>query len=160
MKSGKKKIALFTTESYLNVSTKRAEGYYEALRDHKIKRDESLVLQLPYQFEDEEKSEAFFEQKKFDALLCVNEIFAVRAMRLAKRKGIRIPEELSIIGFTDGILSKLSTPSLTSVAQHGIRMGEIAAQMLIEKIENDKEEETYRTEILEASIIERESTIH
>ena len=160
IQSGKKRIALFTTERYLNVSKKRAEGYQEALRDYNIKIDDDLVLQLPYQFEDEVKSEKFFEDKEFDALLCVNEIFAVRAMRIAKKLGIKIPEELSIIGFTDGILSKLSTPSLTSVAQHGIRMGEISAEMLIEKIESDKEQETYRTEILEASIIERESTIH
>ena len=158
--SGKKRIALFTTESYLNVSKKRAEGYYQALKDYNIILDDDLVLQLPYQFEDEEKSELFFKERKFDALLCVNEIFAVRAMRIAKRMGIEIPEELSIIGFTDGILSKLSTPSLTSVAQHGIRMGEIAAEMLIEKIESDREQETYRTEILEASLIERESTIN
>ena len=160
IQSGKKRIALFTTERYLNVSKKRAEGYQEALRDYNIKIDDDLVLQLPYQFEDEVKSEKFFKDHEFDALLCVNEIFAVRAMRIAKKLDIKIPEELSIIGFTDGILSKLSTPSLTSVAQHGIRMGEISAEMLIEKIESDKEQETYRTEILEASIIERESTIH
>ena len=160
IQSGKKRIALFTTEHYLNVSKKRADGYKEALRDYNLKLDDDLVLELPYQFEDEEKSEQFFKNKKFDAILCVNEIFAVRAMRIAKKLGIEIPGELSIIGFTDGILSKLSTPSLTSVAQHGIRMGEIAAEMLIEKIESDKERETYRTEILEASIIERESTIH
>ena len=160
IQSGKKRIALFTTESYLNVSKKRAEGYYEALRDYQLEKDENLVLQLPYQFEEEEKSEQFFKNRQFDALLCVNEIFAIRAIRIAKRLGIKIPEELAIIGFTDGILSRLSTPSLTSVAQHGIRMGEVAAEMLIEKIESDNDQETYRTEILEASIIERESTIH
>ena len=160
IQSGKKRIALFTTESYLNVSKKRADGYNEALRDYQLEIDEDLILQLPYQFEEEEKSEEFFKNRQFDALLCVNEIFAVRAMRIAKRLGIKIPEELAIIGFTDGILSRLSTPSLTSVAQHGIRMGELAAEMLIEKIESDKDQETYRTEILEASIIERESTIH
>ena len=160
IQSGKKRIALFTTESYLNVSKKRAEGYYEALRDYQLEKDENLVLQLPYQFEEEEKSEQFFKKRQFDALLCVNEIFAIRAIRIAKRLGIKIPEELAIIGFTDGILSRLSTPSLTSVAQHGIRMGEVAAEMLIEKIESDNDQETYRTEILEASIIERESTIH
>ncbi len=160
LQSGKKRIALFTTESYLNVSRKRKEGYINALKDHGMGEDDDLILHLPYQFEEEQLSQDFFDSREFDGLLCVNEIFAIRAMRIAKKKGIRIPEDLSIIGFTDGILSKLSSPSLTSVAQHGIRMGEIAAQMLIDKIESDRESETYRTEILEASIIERESTIH
>ena len=58
----------------------------------------------------------------------------------------------------------MSTPALTSVAQHGELMGQIAAKMLIEKIERDDdkemEEETYRTEIIEATLIERESTIN
>ncbi len=160
VRSGRKRIALITTENYLNVSKKRADGYYQALRDHNLVTDENLILQLPYQFEDEEKSAMFFEEQDFDAILCVNEIFAIRAIRHAQKKGMKIPEDVSIIGFTDGILSKLSSPSLTSVAQHGIRMGEIAAEMLIDKVENDKEPETYRTEILEATIIERESTIH
>lgn len=160
IESGKKRIALFTTENYLGVSRKRADGYFRALKEHKIEVDESLVLQLPFQYENEDKSEKFFNSIKFDGVLCVNEIFAVRAMRIAQRKGIEIPHDLSIIGFTDGILSKLSSPSLTSVAQHGIRMGEIAARMLIEKVESDREQESFRTEIIKATIIERESTIH
>ncbi|MEN8789599.1 MAG: LacI family DNA-binding transcriptional regulator [Flavobacteriaceae bacterium] len=158
--SGKNRIALFTTENYLGVSRKRADGYFRALKEYNIEPDENLVLQLPFQYENEDKSETFFNSQNFDAVLCVNEIFAVRAIRIAQLKGIKIPQDLSIIGFTDGILSKLSSPSLTSVAQHGIRMGEIAAKMLIEKVESDRDQETFRTEIIEATIIERESTIH
>lgn len=164
--NGRKRIALVTTESYLNVSEKRAQGYYKALKDHNLELDESLILRLPYQFEDETKSEAFFaaNKNKLDAVLCVNEIFAVRSMRIAQKNGIRIPEDLAFIGFTDGILSKLASPALTSVAQHGERMGEIAARMLIDKIERDDEkeleEETFRTEVIEATLIERESTIN
>jgi LacI family transcriptional regulator len=146
------------------VSEKRAQGYYKALKDHKLELDENLILRLPYQFEDETKSEAFFASNDMDAVLCVNEIFAVRAMRIAQRNGLKIPEDVAFIGFTDGILSKLANPTLTSVAQHGERMGEIAAKMLIEKIERDDdietEEETYRTEVIEATLIERESTIN
>lgn len=162
----RKRIALVTTESYLNVSEKRAQGYYKALKDHNLELDESLILRLPYQFEDETKSEVFFEanKNKMDAVLCVNEIFAVRSMRIAQKNGIKIPEDIAFIGFTDGILSKLASPALTSVDQHGERMGEIAARMLIDKIERDEdkesEEETFRTEVIEATLIERESTIN
>lgn len=161
---GRKRIALVTTESYLNVSEKRAQGYFQALKDHNLELDESLILRLPYQFEDETMSETFFATTNMDAVLCVNEIFAVRSMRIAQKNGLRIPEDVAFIGFTDGILSKLATPALTSVAQHGERMGEIAARMLIEKIERDDEkeleEETFRTEVIEATLIERESTIN
>lgn len=160
--NGRKKIALITTESYLNVSEKRAQGYYRALRDHQIEVDEDLVLRLPYQYEKEPRSADFFKSRDPDAVLCVNEIFAIRAMKHAKKNGYRIPEDISFIGFTDGILSKYSTPRLTSVAQHGEKMGEVAARMLIDKVEHedDDEEETFITEVIEATLIERESTIN
>ena len=163
IEDGRKRIALITTESYLNVSEKRAQGYYKALKDHGLELDKNLILRLPYQFEDEEKSEAFFASTNMDAVLCVNEIFAVRAMRIAQGNGKKIPEDISFIGFTDGILSKFANPALTSIAQHGERMGEVAAKMLIEKIEQDdieQEEATYKTEVIEATLIERESTIN
>ena len=77
---------------------------------------------------------------------------------------MRIPEDICFIGFTDGILSKYANPRLTSVAQHGEKMGEVAAKMLIEKVEHaseDEEEvETFRTEVIETILIERGSTIN
>lgn len=156
----RKHIALVTTETYLNVSEKRAQGYYKALEDNNLPINKNLVLHLPFQFEDESMSEAFFKTQKMDAVLCVNEIFAVRCMRLAQKNGLRIPEDIAFIGFTDGILSRLANPALTSVAQHGEEMGAVAARMLIDKIENEsiEEEETFRTEVLKSTLIEREST--
>ncbi len=156
----RKHIALVTTETYLNVSEKRAQGYYKALEDNNLPINKNLVLHLPFQFEDESMSEAFFRTQKMDAVLCVNEIFAVRCMRLAQKNGLRIPEDIAFIGFTDGILSRLANPALTSVAQHGEEMGAVAARMLIDKIENEsiEEEETFRTEVLKSTLIEREST--
>ncbi len=161
IKQGRKRIALITTEGYLNVSDKRAEGYYKALKDHNLPENKELVLCLPYQFEDEEKSKLFFDAQKMDAVLCVNEIYAVRSMRYLQNKGLRIPNDVAVIGFTDGILSKLSNPTLTSVAQHGEKMGETAANLLIQRIEADymqEQELDYKTEIIKASLIEREST--
>ncbi len=161
IKSGRKKIALITTEGYLNVSAKRAEGYYKALKEHNIPVDTKLVLQLPYQQQDETKSETFFQNHKVDAVLCVNEIFAVKSMGIAQKLGYRIPEDVAFVGFTDGILSRYATPALTSVDQHGEIMGQTAAQVLIDKIERDhegEEEEVYETKIISTTLIERAST--
>lgn len=160
---GRKRIALITTESYFNVSEKRAEGYKMALRERGINIDESLKLILPYSGIEENEIAAFFENTTFDAVLCVNEIFAIRCMAIAQKKGFHIPEDISFVGFTDGLLSRYANPTLTVVAQHGERMGEIAAQMLIDRIEaeiGEEEEETFRTEIIEATLIERGSTVN
>ncbi len=161
IRSGKRQVALFTTEGYLNVSAKREQGYRKALAANGVQVEEDLILRLPYQYEEETLSEAFFGKRHFDAVLCVNEIFAVRGMRLAQRMGYRVPEDISFIGFTDGLLSRYASPSLTSVAQHGERMGAVAAEMLIGKVEQEYDEtdrKSFRTEIIRSSLVEREST--
>ncbi len=160
IKNGRKKIALVTTENYFNVSKKRAEGYTKALMDNGIAANKALVLKLPYNGESDTIIDAFFDAHDIDAVLCVNEIFAITCMRAVQKKGLRIPEDISFIGFTNGILSRYATPTLTTVEQHGEKMGEVAAKMLIERVENDidEEEENFKTEVIKATLIKRDST--
>ncbi|HLT50899.1 MAG TPA: LacI family DNA-binding transcriptional regulator [Arenibacter sp.] len=158
IEDGRKKIALITTEDHLSVSRDRTAGYRQALLDHNMDFDEKLILRSPSMEIDEKGIEDFFNTTEVDAVLSVNEIFAIHSMRLVQAKGLRIPQDISFIGFTDGILSKYSSPGLTAVAQHGEQMGEIAAQMLIDKVESEKEEETYETRVLEPVLVERQST--
>ena len=164
IKNGRKKIALVTTEDYFSVSKARELGYREALSTSDLKIDESLILKLPSMDVDENALIEFFNDQEIDAVLSVNEIFAIRCMSLVQKMGMRIPEDISFIGFTDGILSKYSNPGLTSMAQYGEKMGEVAAKMLIEKIEQESEDEeeaeTFHTEVIEALLIERGSTIN
>lgn len=160
--SGKKRIALLTTENFFNVSTDREAGYRKALKEHGIPVDEKLILVLPFN-EEIDAIGPFMEANDIDAVLAVNEIFAIHAMGIAKNKGVKIPEEISFIGFTNGMLSQYATPGLTSVAQHGDRMGEIAAEMLIDRVEMEyieDQQEIFRTEIIRATLIERESTVN
>ncbi len=160
IKDGRKRIALITSEDYISVSRERAAGYKEALLDNGIGYNEDLILKFPSMEISENLIEDFFERKKVDAVLSVNEIFAIHSMRYVQSKGLKIPEDISFIGFTDGLLSKYASPGLTAIAQHGEQMGEIAAEILIEKIENDIEEETYVTRVLEPTLIERGSTVN
>ena len=70
-----------------------------------------------------EKINELLENKSVDAILAVNELFAVTALKLAMANGIKIPEDLSVVAFTDGIISKYSTPTITTISQNGIKMG-------------------------------------
>ncbi len=158
IEDGRKKIALITTDEYISVSRDRTAGYKQALLDHDLEFDEELILKLPTMEIDENAIASFFSNTEVDAVLCVNEVFAIASMRYVKAKGHNIPDDISFIGFTDGILSKYANPGLSAVAQHGEEMGEIAAQMLIEKIEVEVEEETYVTKVLAPTLIERGST--
>ena len=106
----------------------------------------------------------FFEANPdIDAVLAVNEIFAIHAMGMVQKMGKKVPKDICFIGFTNGMMARYSTPKLTSVDQHGQRMGETAAEMLIEKVESENtedQEEVFRTEVIKATIIERGSTIN
>ena len=162
IKAGRKKIALVTTDAYFNVSVSRGRGYKRALEENGLVFHKDLVLTLPYEDLDEQTIRNFFSAVDVNAVLCVNEIFAIHCMGIVQRMGKRIPEDISFIGFTDGILSKYSKPTLTTVAQHGDKMGAVAAKLLIDRVESENEEveEPFCTEVISATIIKRESTIN
>ncbi len=160
IEQGRKKIALITTDDYLSVSKARTEGYRKALLESELEIDEARILKLSTMEVDEKSIRNFFNTQEVDAVLCVNEIFTVFSMRLVQEKGLSIPKDISFIGFTDGLLSKYANPSLTVVAQHGEKMGEISAQMLIDKVESDDGEERFQTKILEPTLVVRDSTFN
>lgn len=157
---GFKKIALITTVDYVSVGKLRTEGYHKALKNNNIKLNESLILKVEDIDNCTEAIELLFKNNSFDAVFAVNELFAVTAIKTAHRLGLKIPKDLSVIGFTDGIISKYSSPSITTVSQNGIKMGNKAALMLIKRLEceDDILDEHYKTEVIETELVEREST--
>ncbi|MBF03196.1 MAG: LacI family transcriptional regulator [Flavobacterium sp.] len=159
IEEGRKKIALITTVDYVSVGKLRTEGYIKALKDHNLPVDENIILKIEDIDNCSDVIQRLIDEQKIDSVFAVNELFAVVAIKEALKKGIKIPEELSVIAFTDGIISKFSTPTITTVSQNGVKMGRKAAEMLIERLEaEDEEEERYRTEVIETNLISREST--
>lgn len=155
--SGYHRIGLLTIPDYISVGNLRTQGYKNALKDADIPIDENLILAIDDIHSDEIIAN-FFETHQFDALLCSNEFFAVKALRQAHDRNIKIPEELGIVTFADGFLAKNSYPKLTAIDQHGIEIGKKAAELLIENIESEDKERNYRTEIIKTSLVVREST--
>ena len=157
---GRKKIALVTTVDYVSVGKLRTDGYIKALLDNGIPFNENLIIKI----EDIDTCEItigkLLEDKAIDAVFAVNELFAVTIIKTANKIGLNVPKDLAVIAFTDGIISKYSTPTISTVSQNGIKMGNKAAKMLIERLESEEEEEeeNYKTEIIETHLIEREST--
>lgn len=156
---GLKKIALLTTVDYVSVGKLRTDGYKKALKLNNIEVNEDLIIKI----EDIEncsiKIENLIKSQKCDAIFAVNELFAVTAIKIAAKNNLKVPEDISVIGFTDGIISKYSTPTITTISQNGIKMGRKAAEMLIKRLElEDEEDEHYKTEIIETNLIIREST--
>ena len=158
---GFKKIALISTVDYVSVGKLRTEGYTKALKNNDLLVNENLILKIEDTDNFESQIKTLVETNELDAIFAVNEIFAVTAIKVVTKLGKKVPEDISVIGFTDGIISKYSSPSITTVSQNGVKMGEKAAIMLIEKLEIEEEEyeEQYKTEVIETELVERESTI-
>lgn len=154
-----KRIALITTVDYVSVGKLRTQGYRSCLRENNIPLEENLILKI----EDFDNSEAeireFLETREVDAVFAVNEHFAVHAIKALKAKGLEVPRDVLVIGFTNGELSKHFIPSLTTVSQHGAEIGAQAAKLLIRKLENPEAEgEPFETIIVDTGLVEREST--
>jgi len=163
---GRKKIALVTTVDYVSVGKFRTDGYTKALRDNGLPFDEKLIIKIENVDNCEIIIGQLIEDKAIDAVFAVNELFAVTIIKMAHKIGIKVPEDLAVIAFTDGIISKYSTPTITTVSQNGLEMGSVAAKILIERLEAEEEEsdeeeqdEIYKTVVIETHLIERESTL-
>ncbi len=161
---GSERIGIISTKDYVSVGKLRTEGYSQALELNHIEVNSDLILKIDDKFNSDDNLEFletqisdFFENNSFDALFAVNELYAITAMKVARQKGIQIPEDLQVIGFTDGVLSKHSLPPLTTVSQHGFKMGQEAAKLLIDRLETN-EDETFKTTIVKTDIVLRETT--
>lgn len=158
IEDGRKRIALLSMPEYMSVGNLRTEGYKKALLEHGMEIDEDLIINLDDFYSGFEAVEDLIRNKKVDAIFGVTEFFAVSAMKLAQKEGYRIPEDISVIGFTDGIISVSSSPSLTTVSQHGEEIGQRAAKLLIARLENETDDEPpFTTEIVHSTLVKRDS---
>jgi len=156
---GCKNIALISSVDNLSVGKLRADGYLKALKDNNIPVNEKIILRTDSEDDMKAKIDAIFDHK-IDAIFALDENDSVAALRVSLKKGYKVPEDISIIGFADGILaSRRLSPSLTTVSQHGIEIGEVAAKKLIERLEEPEGETSdYETIVIKTKLKEREST--
>lgn len=154
---GCKRIALVTTPDHVTVGRYRKKGFLKAMQNHGLEIDDDLILEIDDSKNVHNQIIHLFDNEKPDGIFAVNEVYAVSAMNAARESGYKIPDEVSVIGFTDGPISKLSLPPLTTVVQHGFTMGKQAAEMLIKRIES-KEEFAPQKIVLSTNLKIRKST--
>ncbi|KIB00023.1 MULTISPECIES: LacI family DNA-binding transcriptional regulator [unclassified Flavobacterium] len=156
---GCKNIALISSVDNLSVGKLRADGYLKALNDNNIPVNENIILRTDSEEDMKSKIDAIFDHK-IDAIFALDENDSVAALRVSLKKGYKVPEDISIIGFADGILaSRRLSPSLTTISQHGIEIGEVAAKRLISRLEEKEGESSdYETIVIKTKLKERESS--
>ena len=153
-----KKIALLSAIDNLSVGKLRAQGFYKALEAKGIKVDEKLVILTNNNEEFNKRIGGFFIKNKPDGVFALDEHASVTAMKLGIQNGYKIPQDLQIIGFADGVWSRRMTPSMSTISQHGPEIGEVAAQLLIDKLESKEETFTFSTTTIKTELRQRDST--
>lgn len=157
IRSGCKKIALVSILDNTSVGKLRVEGYKKALLEQGHEIHEKSIVRIGKNEDFDVAIKIVLADKSIDALLCLEESSAMRCLIIVKNMNYKIPEEMSIISFTNGELPKYVSPTITTVSQHGVHIGETSANMLIDRLEA-KEDYPYKIKVVKTSLIERAST--
>ncbi|MDB4009995.1 LacI family transcriptional regulator [Polaribacter sp.] len=160
VKTGSKNIAFISTISKLKIGEKRKHGYLKGLEENNIKVNRNLIIDI---LEDDYKEyenilTPIFDNNTIDAVIATDESSAIAAMKVAIKKGHKIPQNFSVISFSNGILARHSSPKMTTISQHGEIMGATAAEILINKLDKKITPDKPKTVVIKTNLVERNST--
>lgn len=158
LKSGCNRIAVISVIDNLSVGKLRVDGYKKALIENNVDIDEKLIVRIGKKESFDVAMKLVLADKSIDGLLCLEESSAIKSLALVKSMGYKIPEDISIICFTNGDLPKHVTPAITTISQHGKHIGEVATEMLIKRLESNDENKIYTTKVIKTSLLERDTT--
>lgn len=159
VETGCRRIAFFGSPSQLAISNNRRMGYEDALRNNGLAVDPDLIVLC-----DNYKDALIMTEKMLalpdppDAFFAVNDETAIGVLNKTRELGCRVPEEISICGFTNNSLCEFSAPALTSVDQHGYEVGATAMRLLLDHIRGTREDRKVISKIVKTKLIRRGTT--
>ncbi|QZT35976.1 LacI family transcriptional regulator [Halosquirtibacter xylanolyticus] len=161
IQSGCKRIAHLCGPQSLEIAQKRLQGYKQALEEAGITFIPEYVIDADnFELGKVATRQLLSLDTPPDGIFAVNDLTAIGAIKAVHNKGLHIPKDIAIVGFSSGRFSDITEPTLTSVDQHGYEMGAKATQLLIERIESEEDPETFVNHFIETNLIIRESSIH
>lgn len=157
---GHRRIGCISGPWDLTPSAERVAGYKLALNRHELQADEDLIVRGDYLFESGEMAVRRFLELSAPptAIFACNDLMAIGAMKAILEQGLRVPEDISIVGFDDIALASYLNPPLTTIAQPKYELGRMAAQLVIQRITSSGSREK-REIVLESRLVVRGSTL-
>ena len=157
--TGCRRIAYFGAPMQLEISKNRFNGYKDALLKAGLPFDESLTRICDNRQDAELITPDMFDGDSYpDAFFAVNDDTAIGILYTVKRMGLRVPQDVSICGFTNGQRAVACEPMLTTVEQRGKRVGEEAAEILIDKVEGQSPVDKIEKRVVRTRLIIRGTT--
>ena len=138
--TGSRRIAFIGGPQHLDMMQRRKHGYLEALRERKIEIDRSIIVNgnIDYDYARETTIKMLKRNDRPDAILAFNDIITYAAFDAIKTMGLRIPEDVAIIGFTETDTSFFVTPKLSAIMDQAHLTGERVCELLLRNINGDK----------------------
>jgi LacI family transcriptional regulator len=160
IEQGYKKIAILAGPQTLGISNSRLEGYKRALKKHGIKFDPEQVVYCDFNqdFAFFATEELLSSKKRPDAIFTISDRMAIGAMLAIKKKGLKMPEDIGLVGFNNEPLLALVSPSISSVEQPSFEIGKLAGKIFIEQFLNN-DFSNHKEVILKPKLIIRESSV-
>ena len=158
IKTGCRRIACFTAPTHLEISKNRKNGYLDALRKYRLPVDENLIrIADTKQFGYQRAIEILKEPNRPDGFMAMNDYTASGILLATKELKIKVPDDVSIFGFSNSNISQDTDPMLSTMDQHPKKVGEEAMKLILEKIENP-ENTSRKNRIIKTSLILRQTT--
>lgn len=157
---GCKTIAHFSGPLHLEIYKNRFKGYRAALLKHHIDFEETLIFTSRLMEQDgiDNVHKMMALPYDVDGVFSANDVAAISAMQELKRNGIRIPEDIAVVGFSNEAISAVMEPSLTTINQSGFEIGKRATELLISQIASGNDSVVDERIIIQARLIERDSS--
>lgn len=157
LRSGKKRILHLSGPPHLAIARNRLAGYLRAMKEYRLTPSADDVIKCDNIEEAERIVPALLKRNPLpEAFFIVNDLTAAQTLMIVKRSGLRIPEDISVVGFTNSQISRLTEPGLSSVDQKGYEMGQQAARLLLDRIENIKR--PFQTMVITSELVVRGSS--
>jgi len=160
IEKGCRRIAYMYVLQHFSIGKRRLEGYLKALAKHNLPVEESLILKCNQDYDGNYKlvKDLLLSENKPDGILSPVEKMAITSYYVCEEIGLRIPQDIKIISFSNLAFASLLSPSLTTITPPAFEMGQKAATLLLNSFEKKKYGLTNENIILPATIIDREST--
>ncbi len=160
IEQGYKRIAVLAGPKNLGVSNQRVDGYLAALKKYKIKPDPDLIIYCDFDqnYAYVATKELLQMKKRPDAIFTISDRMAIGAMLAIKEKGLKMPQDIGLVGFNNEPVTSLVTPDISSVEQPCFELGKMAAKLFIETMHNN-EDMTEVEVVLKTKLIIRESSL-
>ena len=139
IEQGYKRIAILAGAKTLGISNSRLNGYKLALKKHALKFDPELVIYCDFNqdFAYFATEELLSSKKRPDAIFTISDRMAIGAMLAIKKKGLRMPDDIGLVGFNNEPSLALFSPSISSVEQPSFEIGKMAGKLFIEQFLNN-----------------------